>query len=356
MSSATNLNRYHVVRLDAGLFPVNESEAALNVQYGLDPIEVEAFAQEEIIPRIADCDALVVVSSALPTAVIESLNRCRVISRRGIGTDKIDVETATRAGILVTNVPEFCSGEIADHTIALLLSLARKVPRMSQAMDEGAWSRARKESLSNQRLAGRVLGLVGFGGGAQAVARRAKPFGLRLLATRRNLAASRHDAAELGVEMVDLDTLLAESDYVSLHLPLDAETYHLLDEAKLRKMKPGTFLINTARGAIVDEMALVAALSEDRLAGAALDTFEHIDVFSGREGRPDHPLLGLDNVVLTPHIASESVQAQWDVAKGSVENLVSVLSGRWPLSENIVNPRVVPRVPLSDYDTSLFED
>ena len=321
----SELRDCRVVRLDTGLFPVSDYEAGLFRHQNLETFRLEGGTPKQIIGRVGDCDALIVVSSALPASVIERLGRCRVISRRGIGTDKIDVAAATRAGILVTNVPGFCLDEMADHTMALLLSLARKIPWMSQAMEEGAWSRARREALSTRRLARQVLGLVGFGTSARAVARRAKGFGMRLMATRRNLDAPCPEAEELGIQMVDLDTLLAASDYVSLHLPLVPETYHLLDDAKLRMMKPGAFLINTARGAIVDETALVAVLREGRLAGASIDTYEGIEVFSDEERPPSHPLLGLDNIILTPHIGGSTEEAQraigiegrrWGVGRG----------------------------------------
>ncbi len=350
------LTNFRVIRLNATLFPVSEFEAGLYRKYNLNPVQVEAYAPEEIIPHVADCDALFAISVALPEAVIESLSRCRVISRLGTGTDKIDVEAATRKGILVTNVPYFCVEEQADHTMALILALARKLPQMSQAMAEGAWSRSKHQSRTNQRLSTCVLGLIGFGNSARAVARRARGFGFRVIATRRNMNAPRHEADELGVEMVSLNTLLAASDYVSLHVPLNAETYHLLDEAALRKMKPGAYVINTSRGALVDEMALVKALREGWLGGAGLDTFEGIDPFIQVETPPSHPLLTCDTVVLTPHIAAYSVQAAQDVSTGGIQNVVSVLSGHWPPAENIVNPVVVPRFPLADYDASLFEE
>ena len=168
--------------------------------------------------------------------------------------------------------------------------------------------------------------------------------------------ASRHEADNLGVGMVSLDTLLSESDYVSLHLPLTSETYHMLDEAELGKMKPGAYLINTSRGALVDETALANVLREGRLNGAGLDTFEGINPFSEAETPPDHPLLELDNVVLTPHVGAYSVQASQDVSRGGIQNVVSVLSGHLPPAENIVNPNVTPRFPLADYDASFFED
>ena len=348
MSRWSHLQDYRTVRLNATLSPMDPYERALFQNFQLSPLEVEANTPAAIIPHVADCDALFVVSTALPLAVIERLTRCRVISRLGTGTDKIDVAEATRKGILVTNVPAFCVEEQADHTMALLLALLRKLPQMAQAMSEGAWARARRQASANQRLAGRVLGLIGFGNSARAVAARARGFGLRVIATRRNMDAPRAAADELGVEMVGLERLLAQSDYLSLHLPLVADTYHLLDETMLRRMKPGAYLINTSRGAIVDEMALVRLLRDGRLAGAGIDTFEGIDVFVEEERPPDHPLLSLDNVILTPHVGAISVQAMQDVSNGGIENAVAVLNGRWPPRENLVNPDVVPRIPLAE--------
>ncbi|MBA3944862.1 MAG: C-terminal binding protein [Herpetosiphonaceae bacterium] len=337
---------YRVARLNAGLYPPSQDEMATFAQYGIQPVLVANEAPEAIIPQIANCDALLVISAQVPLAVIEHLKQCRVISRLGAGTDKIDVQAATNRGILVTNVPFFCVEEQADHTLALLLALARRLPQMSQAMADGAWRRARSQASHNQRLSHQVLGLIGFGNSARATAQRARAFGLRVLATRRNPSASHAEADRLGVEMVELDRLLSQSDYVSLHLPLSADSHHMIDEAALRKMKPGAMLINTSRGAIVDETALVAALRTGHLAGAGLDTFEQIDVFVDSTTQPDHPLLSLDNVVLTPHVAAYSVQAAHDVTHGGIENVVAVLSGHWPPEAHIVNRDVVPRFSL----------
>lgn len=344
-----------VVRLNAKTYPVNEYEAGVWRQHRLEPILVEANTPEAIIPHVADCDGLVVVSTALSALVIESLSKCRVISRRGAGTDKIDVATATRMGIVVTNVPFFCVEEQADHTMALLLGLLRNIPQMSKGMLAGTWHRTRRLSEMNQRVSSLTLGLIGFGRTAQAVARRAKGFGLRVLATRQNLSRT-GEVDALGVKLVDLDKLLRESNFVSLHLPLNSSTHHLLDDATLRKMKPGAFLINTSRGALVDEAALVAALRERRLGGAGLDTFEGINVFAEQESPPDHPfvrLLGEDDItlILTPHVAAGSVQAMEDVSRGAIENLAAILNGYWPCPDNIVNRGVAPRMPLmGDHD------
>jgi D-3-phosphoglycerate dehydrogenase len=346
MRTLTDLSQFKVVRLNSLISPVDEYEASLYLKHRIHPILVEANTPEELIPYIAECDAILVVSTALPAIVIEILARCRVISRLGIGTDKIAVEEASQRGILVTNVPGCFSEEMADHTLAFILALARKFPQMKRAMEEGAWSRSRHLSLHNHRLSSSTLGLVGFGDSARLVAQRAKVFGMRQIATRRNPQVASPEAEALGVQIVDLDTLLAESDFVSLHLPLSQETYHLFDRVKLERMKPGAVLINTARGAIIDEGALVEALQTGRLAGAGLDTFEFIDPFTGVDSPQDHPLLHMDNVILTPHVAALSEEGMRKVSEGGIENLVAVLSGAWPAAERIVNTGVVPRFPL----------
>jgi len=343
----TDLSAFRVVRLDAHLFPVDDFEREQWRRYNLQPVEAETNTPGELIRSLAGCDALFAVSNSMPHQVIETLSQCRVISRLGMGTDKIDVGAATAAGILVTNVPSFCGEEQADHAMAMILALARQLPRMAQAMHAGSWRLARQWSGANHRLSTLALGLVGFGGSGIATAQRARGFGMRVLATRRRQVVD-PQASALGVEMVDLDTLLASSDYVSLHLPLTADNYHLFDATILGKMKRGAYLINTSRGALVDETALVAVLRSGRLAGAGLDTFEQINVHSPQEGPVSHPLLELDNVILTPHVAAGSVEAHEEVMAGGIKNLAEVLHGRWPLRQNLVNPGVKPRYPLSD--------
>ena len=339
-----------VIRLNAQLFPIEAYEAGVWHEVGIAPIEVEANTPDELIPHVADCDAVVVVSAALPTRVVESMTHCRVISRRGAGTDKIDVSTAKRMGILVTNVPDFCVEEQADHTLAMLLGLIRQLPRMQSRLQQGDYVSARRLSESNQRTIGKTLGLIGFGRSAQSTARRAHGFGMRVIATRQNMSRTA-EADALGVKLVDLDTLLRESDYISLHTPLLEGTYHLIDHAAIDKMKHGALLINTSRGALIDEAALVDALRSGRLGGAGIDTYETIDVFADHPQPPtDHPLVKLlhddINLILTSHVAAGSVQAMQDVSRGAVENVATVLQGRWPSQERIVNWGVVPHVSL----------
>lgn len=345
-----------VVRLNAKLFPVSAYETEIYARYGLLPAQVEAATPEEIIPYVEDADAVFVVSAALPAAVVEGMKRCRVIARHGIGCDKIDTARAKKLGIVVANVPGFCSPEMGEHAMALLLAVARKLSRLSDAMARGAWLESRHIACQTHRLEGRVLGLVGFGDSAIETAKRARGFGFRIVATRRHLDTPSVEARELGIQMVDLDSLLEISDYVSLHLPLVPQTYHLFDDKTLRRMKRGAVLINTARGALVDETALAALLREGWLSGAGIDTFEQIDPFTENEEPPQHPLLELNNVICTPHVAALSEEAMQNVKEGMVKNAVAVLAGYWPRPENIVNPGVVPRVPLEPFDPALFED
>ncbi|MDA1231190.1 MAG: C-terminal binding protein [Planctomycetota bacterium] len=332
-----------IVRLNSDLFPITGFEQQEYHEHGIAPVAVEAHSQEELIEHVRDADAVMVVSQSLPADVIRAMSRCRVICRIGAGTDKIDVTTATELGIVVVNVPDFCVEEQADHAFALLLAVARRLNEMRRCMLEARYRDGREQSRPLRRLPGRTLGLVGFGGSARAMARRATGFGLRILATRRNMSAADPEANALGVQMTSLSELLAESDFVSLHLPLNDVTRHLFDRATLVQMKRGSVLINTARGAIVDEDALAELLKTGHLAGAGLDTFSVVDVHDPQQGPPTHPLFRLDNVVFTPHVAAFSIDSSRDVAHGSVASLNAVLSGRWPHADRIVNPQVKPR-------------
>ncbi len=341
-----------IVRLNAELFPVSDEERTACERLGIAPELVEAEGPAALCDVVAGADAIFAVSVKLPTEVIAAMDRCRVISRMGAGTDRIDVDEARRRGILVTNVPDFCVEEQADHAMAMLLALERQLKRMDRETAAGNWTAARRVSGRNHRLPGRTLGLVGFGRSARTMARRARGFGMRILATRRRDIED-PVATELGVELVDLDQLLSESDYVSLHLPLTDATHHLIDAERIALMKPDAIFINTSRGAIVDELALVEALDNGHLRGAGLDVFERINVHDPDEVPPtDDPLLGRDDIVVTPHVAAFGAESRRDVAEGSVQNLVDVLEGRWPPEDNIVNRGVEPRWPLAARATS----
>ncbi|NKB68440.1 MAG: hypothetical protein GKR89_15365 [Candidatus Latescibacteria bacterium] len=339
----------HLVRLNVHTNPVLPVETDYYRRYDLAPLCVEANTPDAILAHAAQCDILFVVATALPRSVIDGLQRCRLIARLGNGTDKIDVARATQRGLLVANAPYFCVAEMSDHILAMLLSLARQLPHMDRHMRSGAYYEARDEALQLPRLEGLTLGLVGFGATGPPVAKRAQAFGMRVVATRRRLGAT-PEAEALGVEMLGLEALLEQADFVSLQLPLTKETHHLLDEKALRRMKPGAILINTSRGALVDEDALARVLAAGHLGGAGLDTFAVVDIFAENPQRLDHPLTHLDNVLLSPHVSGMSAGAAADVARTGVQNAVAVLAGHRPPEENIVNPKVKPWCSLAPFD------
>jgi D-3-phosphoglycerate dehydrogenase len=331
------------VRLNAATYPVEESEHRELARADAKLVAIEGQRLDEIIAAAENCDALLVISSSVPGNVIRRLARCRVISRLGAGTDKIDVAEATRQGIVVANIPDFCTNEQAEHTFALLLAWTRRLPYMLDAMRRGEWTARNHPGV--HRIAGQTLGLLGFGASAQAVAVRATAFGMRVIAWTRNPTKYVDVAKRSGVIMAPLDQTLAQSDFLSIHLPLNSETRGLIDAGRLALMKPTAVLINAARGAILDETALIAALKEKRIAGAALDVFDGIDVFAPPGEPVRHPLLELDNVLLTPHCAGSSVESTIDSKTRGARHAADVLCGRWP--PHVVNPKVVPRYPLA---------
>ena len=338
---------FKVVRLNAELFPITSFEQEMYDQHNITPRAVETSSHAELAEQVSAADAVMVVSQSLSADSINAMQRCRVICRLGSGTDKLDVAAATRCGIVVANVPDFCVEEQADHAFALLLAVARRLNEMRNCMLQARYRDGREQSRPLRRLPGRTLGLVGFGRSAKAMARRAVGFGLRILATRRDMSAIDPEARSLGVNMVSLDQLLAESDFVSLHLPLNDATRCLFGRKTLSKLQRGSILINTARGAIVDEDALAELLDAGHLAGAGLDTFQVVDVHDPQPACPTHRLFQMENVVFRPHVAAFSVDSSRDVAYGSIASLTAVLSGRWPSADQIVNPQVEPRHQLS---------
>jgi D-3-phosphoglycerate dehydrogenase len=347
MQTSTQFAQYKIVRLTAPIFHATEFELNAFAARHLPVTLVDHADPDGIIAHVADADIVTLIGTYLPTRVVEAMTRCRAIARMGAGTDRIDVVRATELGIVVANTPYFCVEEQADHAMSMILSLARRLTETQKAMAAGQTAEARRIVGGVQRLSTCTLGLVGFGRSAVHTARRARGFGMRVLATRNNKQAPTTEADALGVTMTDLDTILREADFVSLHLPLTKASYHLIDAAALQKMKPTAYLINTSRGALVNEPALFDAICTGRLAGAGIDTFEQIDVFVDQLPPRLHPLTGMDNVILTPHVAAASVQAAQDIRSMALDNIVDILSGYWPPQEHIVNPTVTPRFPLT---------
>jgi D-3-phosphoglycerate dehydrogenase len=276
---------------------------------------------EDILAVGRDADAILVTYAKLPGDLLRQLRRCKAIGRFGLGVDNIDIAAATELGITVTYVPDYCMQEVSDHAMALLLALARKVPQSNALVQAGRWDMPAVVPI--HRLAGRVLGLVGFGNIPRALAPKAKAFGLRVVAHDPNV--SQQALAAVGVESMSFDRLLEISDFVSIHAPLLPVTRGLFNAEVFGKMKQGSYLINTARGPLVDEDALLAALDSGRLAGAALD------VVAVEPLPKESRLIGRDNVVLTPHTGFYSVEALNELQTKCAADVARVLSGETPV-------------------------
>jgi D-3-phosphoglycerate dehydrogenase len=264
----------------------------------------------------------------VPPAVLDASSRCLVVSRYGVGVDNIPVARATELGILVVNVPDFCVDEVSDHAFALLLACTRRLVSFARSTHAGRWDRELGRDMT--RLRTQTLGLVGYGKIARALARKATAFGMRVLVFTRSGTSDPPTTA-----CSDLGELLANSDYVSLHVPATAQTTGMIGEQQLRAMKPSAYLINTARGSLIQEDRLVEALREGWIAGAALD------VLSTEPPDPGSPLLALDNVIVTPHAAFYSLQSVAELQQRAAANVATVLTGELPLT--IVNPAVRDR-------------
>jgi D-3-phosphoglycerate dehydrogenase len=242
--------------------------------------------------------------------------------------DNVDIPAATAAGIVVTRVPDYCLDEVSDHAMALLLALVRKIPSSNARTQAGRWEMRAVAPI--HRLRGTVLGLVAFGQIPQLVAPKAQSFGVRVVA--HDPYVSKQVAERAGVELVDFDELVKISDYISIHTPLMPATHHLFNAEVFRRMKPTAYLINTARGPIIDEAALAGALDQGHLAGAALDVME-------QEPPTGSPLFGRDNVIITPHTSFYSEESLVDLQTKAADEVVRVLTGQAP--RNPVNPEAL---------------
>ncbi len=284
-----------------------------------------------VLEHAADADALIVSWVSLTRDVIAQLDRCRVIARFGIGVDMIDLDAATDRGILVCNTARYCLDEVSNHAIALLLMLNRHILPDVDSMRSGGWFRT--DGTPPRRLAGQRLGLVGLGNIGRLVAAKARGFGLDVVAYDPYLQ-DQHVRMD-SIPLVGLDELMSTSDYVSVHCPLNASTRHLLGKRQLELMKPTAYLINTARGPIVDQAVLTDLLARGTLAGAGLDVFE-VEPLA-----VDDPLRSMDNVILTPHAASVSAESTVECRRTAVEHVVTVLQGGVPA--DVVNRAVLNR-------------
>jgi D-3-phosphoglycerate dehydrogenase len=309
-------------------WPSLDIEREILAEADAELVVAERGDEEELIGLAPPSSAILTNWKRLPAAALDAAPECLLVSRYGVGVDNIPVGRATELGILVSNVPDFCLEEVSDHAMALLLACARRVVTAAVTTREGRWDLDAIRGVP--RLRGQTLGLVGFGNIGQRVVPKAHGFGLRVLAYTPRVTPGPGPG---GVELTnDLDRLLAESDYVSIHAPATPDTRGLIGEAQLRRMKPSAYLVNTSRGALVDEAALERAVREGWIAGAALD------VLSEEPPLPTHPLLRLENVIVTPHAAFYSEAAIVELQTKAAKNVATVLRGEVPAT--VVNPSV----------------
>jgi D-3-phosphoglycerate dehydrogenase len=293
---------------------------------GAEVVEVDTSSEDEFAEAARDADAVVAFGSGIrfnPT-VISSLQKCKIIAVPAVGVDHVDISAATDHDILVTNVPDVFIEEVADHTMALLLACWRRLITQDQMVRTGRWIDARPMLYRFPRVMGMTLGFIAFGNIPRAVSRRAKPFGLRMMAYDPHI--SELVMNEYGVEPItDLSELLQSTDFISTHLPLSEETYHMISEQQFRQMKPTAIFINTGRGSTVDEAALIEALQAGWIAFAGLDVFEKEPIDA------DNPLLKMDNVILTAHVASASSRMRPETRRRAAQEIARVLQGGKPI-------------------------
>ncbi len=317
-----------LVAVSDSVFPDLEPARKVVSRIGAELRLAREATPEGVLAVARDADALLVTYAKITADMIRQMKRCRIISRFGIGVDNVDIPVASEIGMVVTKVPDYCIDEVSDHAMALMLALVRKVAFANARVQGERWEMLSVVPI--HRLRGTVLGLVGFGRIPQLVAPKAKAFGLEVVAFDPYIPDDFMKSA--GVQKVEFDELLRRSDYISIHTPLAPETQHLFNADAFRQMKPTAYLVNTARGPIVDEKALSEALDNKQLAGAALDVVE-------KEPPSNSPLLGRDNVILTPHTGFYSEESLLELQTKAAEEVVRVLSGQAP--RNPVNPEVV---------------
>ncbi len=306
-----------------------EIERQVVEQAGGRLVDTDALPAGDRIAAIEDADAVIVRWLNVTPEIIRRLRRCRIIVRYGVGYDNVAYEAATAAGIMIGHCPHYCLDEVATHAFALLLGCVRGVAPTHALLSGGGWNQ--NPVFRADRMAGRALGILGLGNIGSALARKLGGWGLRLLAHDPFVAPER--AAALGANLVDLDTLLRESDYISLHVPLLPETHHLMGERAFALMKPGVILVNTARGPVVDAAALLAALDSGKVAAAALDVFEREPLAA------DSPLRRHPRLLLSNHAAWYSEDAQAELHRSVAEEAVRVCAGGLPVA--LANPEVL---------------
>ncbi|MED4604755.1 C-terminal binding protein [Paenibacillus validus] len=323
------MRKFKVVVTDWEYADLRFEEKVFQAYEEIELVPAQCRTEEDLIRVCQDADALINQYAPITRRVIESLQNCKVITRYGVGVNTVDLDAATEKGICVANVPDYCMDEVSDHALALLLSWARKVTAADHHVKNGVWDFKLTQPI--YRLRERTIGLVGFGRIPQALAEKVKPLHLRVIAYDPFFPAD--VAKQKGVELVSLDALCEQSDFISVHAPLTADTKGLLGEKQFALMKKDAVVINTSRGPVIDEQALIAALEKGQIAGAALDVVEEEPIAS------DNPLLRMEQVILTPHVAWYSEESAAELRAKAAMGVADVLVfGEYP--KYLVNHKV----------------
>ena len=326
---------YRVVITDCDHGSIEEEKEEFS-QIGAELILAQVQGEKDLIRFCKDADGLLNQYALLSRKVLENLPKCKVISRYGVGVDSVDLKSATDLGIVVANVPDYCMDEVANQTITMILALIRRTAFFDRKVKSGEWDF--HPGIPIYRTKGKTLGLIGCGKIGLEVAKRISAFGVKVITFDPYL-----EKAPEGIELRDFDSVLKESNFISVHCPLNNSTRHLIGEKEFKKMEKKPLLINTSRGPIIDEKALIHALREGLLSGAGLDVLE--------TEPPDsqNPLLRMENVVLSPHVGFYSEESISELKRRTAKNVADVLTGKWP--DSVVNREVMGKVraPISGY-------
>ena len=312
-------------------WPSVEPEREVLAEAGVELVVAPSSDEATLARMAADADAILFCFAKVTPAVLRAARKCVVASRYGIGVDNVDRATCNELGIVITNVPDYCMDEVTDHVMAMVLAFNRDLPRLDAAVKGGGWGKTPLPAHS-RRLRGTTIGIVGMGRIGRALVPKASAFGMAILS---HDPYVKSESAPAGVRMATLEELLAKSDFVTVHSPLTADTRGLIGAAQLRMMKPTAFLVNAARGPLVDEKALVAALQAGTIGGAGLDVLET------EPPVPASPLLRMPNVIITPHTAFYSQESLLELETRTAGEVIRVLNGQRP--ENWINPEIAGR-------------
>jgi D-3-phosphoglycerate dehydrogenase len=311
-------NKFKVVITDCDHGSIEEEKREFG-QIGAELILAQIKEEEDLIRVCKDADGLLNQYALLTRKVLEKLPECKVIGRYGVGIDSVDLRAATDLGIIVANVPDYCVDEVADQALSMILALIRKTVFFDQKAKSNQWDFRQGRPI--HRIKGKTLGLIGSGRIGLEVAKRISAFGARVITFDPYI-----QKAPEGIQLMDFDTVLKESDFISIHCPLNESTRHLLGEKEFQKMQKKPLIINTSRGPIIDEMALIQALTKRQVSGAGLDVLEK------EPPDPQNPLLKMENVIIAPHISFYSEESISELKWRTAENVSSVLLGKWPRS------------------------